>query len=68
MGKVMVHLQEGFYAGNREQQNYMKFLLDSPKINIESKGVNIFATVARHRTVISSNEDWVAPASWGERR
>lgn len=68
MGKILVHLQEGFYAGNREQQNYMKFLLDSPKINIENKGVNIFSTRAHHRTVISSNEDWVAPAAWGERR
>lgn len=68
MGKILVHLQEGFFAGDRQQQNYMKFLLDSPKINIESKGVNIFSTVARHRTVISSNEDWVAPAARGERR
>ena len=68
MGKVLVHLQEGFYAGDRQQQNYMKFLLDSPKINIERKGVDIFSTKAYHRTVISSNEDWVAPVAWGERR
>lgn len=68
MGKILVHLQEGFYAGSKEQQNYMKFLLSSTSINIERKGVDIFSTTAYHRIVISSNEDWVAPAAWGERR
>lgn len=68
MGKILVHLQEAFFAGNREQANYMKFLLDSPTINIERKGVDIFSTKAYHRTVMSSNEDWVAPVAWGDRR
>lgn len=66
--KILVHLQEGFYAGSREQQNYMRFLLSTKRIKIEKKGVDSFSTQAYHRTVLSSNEDWVAPAAIGERR
>lgn len=67
-GKILVHLQEGFYAGSREQQNYMRFILSGNTMKIEKKGVDSFSTKAYHRTVLSSNEDWVAPAAIGERR
>lgn len=65
---LLLHVQEGFWAGNKEADSSLKYLITSEMVQIEPKGVNAFQVPSVLRLFISSNESWVVPASEDEGR
>lgn len=65
---LFLHVEEGFWAGNKQAEAALKKMVTSPRQMIEPKGVNAFQVKSCMRLFISSNEDWVVPASPDERR
>lgn len=65
---LLLHMQEGFWAGNKSAESALKYLITSESVMIEPKGVNAFKVNSVLRLYISSNERWVVPASDDERR
>lgn len=65
---LLLHVEEGFWAGNKNDEGPLKHLITSEKVLIEPKGVNAFHVTSVLRLFMSSNEDWVVPATEDERR
>lgn len=65
---LLLHVEEGYWAGNRGADGALKFLITSTRVPIEPKGMNIFYVDSYLRLFMSSNEDWVVPATADERR
>lgn len=65
---LMLHVEEGFWAGNKQADGSLKHLVTSEKVFIEPKGLNGFHVKSVLRLFMSSNERWVVPATNGERR
>jgi hypothetical protein len=65
---LMLHVQEGFWAGNKAAEGVLKYLITSEKVLIEPKGINPFTVDSVLRLFISSNEEWVVPATADEGR
>jgi hypothetical protein len=65
---LLLHVQEGFWAGNKNAEGSLKYLITSEKVFIEPKGINGFHVDSVLRLFMSSNEDWVVPATSDERR
>lgn len=65
---MILSVQEGFWAGNKQDEGPLKYIITSPHVMIEPKGMNAFPIRSILRIFISSNERWVVPATEGERR
>ncbi len=65
---LLLHVQEGFWAGNKNAEGSLKYLITSEKVFIEPKGLNGFHVDSFLRLFMSSNEDWVVPATADEGR
>lgn len=65
---LLLHLEEGFWAGNKQAEGTLKHVISSSKVMIESKGINAFSIKSVMRILMTSNEKWVAPATGDERR
>lgn len=65
---MMVHLEEAYWAGSKSAEGALKSLITSPRILIEPKGLTPFWIDSFHRFLITSNENWVVPATADERR
>lgn len=65
---LLLHMQEGFWAGNKQAEGMLKYLITSTSVMIEPKGVNAFPIPSVLRLFISSNERWVIPATEDEGR
>lgn len=65
---LLLHVQEGFWAGNKQAEGSLKYLITSTSVLIEPKSVNAFTVDSYLRLFISSNEDWVVPATADEGR
>lgn len=65
---LLLHVQEGFWAGNKQAEGALKYLITSTQVTIEPKGVNAFQVPSVLRLFISSNERWVVPATEDEAR
>lgn len=65
---LLLHVQEGFWAGDKRDEGPLKYLITSRDVMIEPKGLNAFPVKSVLRVFISSNERWVVPASDDERR
>jgi hypothetical protein len=65
---VLLHMQEGFWAGDKAAEGQFKYLITSPSLTIEPKGLNPFKVTSVLRIYVSSNELWVVPATEDERR
>lgn len=65
---LLLHVQEGFWAGDKRDEGSLKYLITSHEVMIEPKGLNAFPVKSVLRVFISSNERWVVPASEDERR
>jgi hypothetical protein len=65
---LLLHVQEGFWAGNKQAEGSLKYLITSTSVMIEPKSVNAFKVDSYLRLFISSNEDWVVPATADEGR
>ena len=65
---LLLHVQEGFWAGDKQAEGSLKYLITSNHVMIEPKGVNAFQVDSVLRLFISSNERWVVPATEDEGR
>lgn len=65
---LLLHVQEGFWAGDKRDEGALKYLITSENAMIEPKGMNAFPVKSVLRIFISSNEEWVVPATEDERR
>ena len=68
MNKLLVYINEALFAGNKEIMNQLKGLLTEDTIQIEEKYMNSFTGKSYMRFIYSSNEDWVVPIEWDDRR
>ena len=66
--KLLIFVDEGFYAGDRRHASVLKGMITEPTVMIEPKGLNAFAIKNLRRVVFASNNDWVVPAGIEERR
>jgi hypothetical protein len=65
---LVVFVDEGFWAGNKQAEGVIKNMITEPEINIEQKGKDIF-TIRNHiNMLVASNNSWVIPAGLEERR
>lgn len=65
---LLLHMQEGYWAGDRKAEGQLKYLITSHDVMIEPKGMNAFRIRSVLRLFISSNEQWVVPATADEGR
>lgn len=65
---LLLHMQEGFWAGSKQSEGMLKYLITSSQVMIEPKGMNAFPIPSVLRLFISSNERWVIPATEDEGR
>ena len=65
---LLLHVQEGSWAGDRKAEEVLKYLVTSPFVEIERKGVDSINLPSVLRLFISANAEWVVPASRDERR
>jgi hypothetical protein len=64
----VLHADEAFFAGDRSNEGVLKALITEPTILIEPKGIDPFAIPNCLHIIMSSNSDWVIPASAEARR
>ena len=65
---VLVFVDEGFWAGDRQAEGVIKNMVTEPFINIEPKGKDIIRVRNNVNLIIASNNNWVVPAGLEERR
>jgi len=65
---IFLLAEEAFWAGTKEGEGVLKELITGPKLMIEQKGIDVRQAKNHVRLMITSNEDWVVPASELERR
>jgi hypothetical protein len=65
---LLLHVQEGSWAGDRKAEGVLKYLVTSDFIEIERKGIDSINLPSVLRLFISANAEWVVPASADERR
>jgi hypothetical protein len=67
-GRLLLQVEEGFWAGDKKAEGGLKHMITSPTIRIEPKFVDSFEIPNYARLLVTSNKDWVVPAGFGERR
>jgi hypothetical protein len=65
---LLLHVQEGYWAGNPQGVGALNRLITAETTMIERKGIDPIEMPSVVRIFITSNEDWVVPATAGERR
>lgn len=65
---VVLFVDEGFWAGDKQAEGVIKNLVTEPTITVEPKGKDIFKIKNNVNILIASNNDWVVPGGLGERR
>lgn len=65
---LLLHIEEGSWAGDKQAESILKNRITAPEILIERKGIDPVARKNYARVFISSNSDWVVPATNDERR
>ncbi len=65
---LFLFVDEAFWAGDRQGEGTLKALITEHQLMIEPKGVDPFQMPNRLKIMMSSNNDWVVPASEDERR
>jgi len=65
---ILLHSDEGFWGGDPRHVGKLKSLVTSDTQRIEQKGRDSLQVNNYLRLLITSNEDWVVPASFEERR
>ncbi len=67
-GKILINLSEAFWAGDKRLIGALKTLITDIDRSIERKGVDAYMIECFCRVMMSSNENWVIPASADSRR
>ncbi len=76
LGKFNSHLKdcllcfvdEGVWGGDKQAAGVLKGLITERIMMIEPKGINAFPVENHMNLIIASNNDWVVPAGFDERR
>lgn len=68
MDKLLVYIDEAIFAGDKKIMGKLKGLLTEDEIQLEGKFMNSFESKSYMRFIYSSNEDWVVPLEWDDRR
>ena len=65
---LLLHAEEALWAGNRADQGILNSLTTNENLNIQRKGVDRYNAKNHINICVTSNEDWIVPASTDERR
>lgn len=65
---ILLHSDEGFWGGDPRHVGKLKSLVTSDTQRIEQKGRDSLEVNNYLRLLITTNEDWVVPAAFDERR
>jgi hypothetical protein len=65
---ILVFVDEGFWAGDKAAEGALKGMISEKRIPVEPKGKDVFFVRNFMRLIIASNNQWVVPAGFGERR
>ena len=65
---LLLQADEGFWAGDKQAEGHLKGLVTSEWQMIERKGVDPVRVRNCMRLMVTSNEDWVVPVGFRERR
>ncbi|HWE45088.1 MAG TPA: primase-helicase family protein [Caulobacteraceae bacterium] len=65
---VIALVEEGFWAGDKASEGVLKHLVTAPLIQVERKGLDALTVDNFTRILVTSNQDWVVPATQDERR
>jgi hypothetical protein len=65
---LLLYVDEGFWAGSKGEEGVLKHLITDDEHFVEPKGKDGFTVKNHINIVMSSNERWVVPASFEERR
>ncbi|AWD21114.1 hypothetical protein B6K69_05060 [Fuscovulum blasticum] len=65
---ILIHLEEGYWAGNHAAEGVLKNLITCQTLEVERKGIDPYKIDHFGRLLITSNAEWVVPATPGERR
>ena len=68
MNTILVYLAECSWGGYKDQDSVLKNMITNLDISIEKKGQDPFEVKNYSRVFISSNEEWVVPATSDDRR
>lgn len=64
----LVYADEAFWAGDKTGESTLKTIITEDRLQIEGKGIDVIQAPNCIGLIISSNHDWVIPASLDERR
>ncbi|HEX2527440.1 MAG TPA: primase-helicase family protein [Geminicoccus sp.] len=65
---LFLFLDEALWAGDKAGEGILKALITEKTLMIEPKGLDAFPMPNRLKILVSSNNDWVVPATSDERR
>jgi len=65
---VVLFGDEAFWAGDKAHESVLKALITEDTIMIEKKGIDVESASNYVHLIMASNEQWVVPASYDERR
>ena len=66
--RLLLCADEAVWAGDKEAERRLKGMVTEKTLTIEPKGIDAFNWRNRLGIVMSTNDKWVVPASWDERR
>jgi Bifunctional DNA primase/polymerase, N-terminal/Family of unknown function (DUF5906) len=65
---LLAFVDEAFWAGDKEAKGVLKSLITESTIIIEPKFKDAFAVTNYTHFIFASNEEWVVPTEWDDRR
>jgi len=65
---LLVFVDEGFWAGDKQAEGVIKNMITEPDITIEQKGKDVIQVKNHISLIMASNSSWVVPAGLEERR
>ena len=65
---LILFAEEALYAGDKKHESTLKALVTEEMLTIERKGVDIVSCPNYVHLLMASNEQWVVPANFDERR
>ena len=65
---VVLFGDEAFWAGDKAHESVLKALITEDTLMIEKKGIDVEPASNYVHLIMASNEQWVVPASYDERR
>lgn len=65
---VLLFADEAFFAGDKSNESVLKTIVTEPMLTFEMKGVDAEPSANCVHLMMASNEKWVVPASFDDRR